>query len=102
MLPSFTIPLNNSNNHWVPVSPVAYIISATNPVNPGALCLFIFFSAALTSLVMMGHVVVFGTALAPLTVPGYWSLQMTKLSHIVYEAGIQACNLCGWPGEKYS
>ena len=51
---------------------------------------------------MMGHMVVLGTALGTLMVPGYWSLQMTKLSHIVYEAGIQAGNLCGWPGEKYS
>ena len=32
-----------------PISSVACIISVTSPDNPGALCLFIFFSAALTT-----------------------------------------------------
>ena len=50
---SFTTPLHKSNNCWVPVSPVAYIISATSPDNPGALCLFIFFSTALISAILM-------------------------------------------------
>ena len=52
MLPSFTIPLDNSNIHWVPISPVACIISVTSPDNPWALCLFISFSAAVTSSIL--------------------------------------------------
>ena len=40
MLPSFTIPLHKSNIHWVPISPVACIISVTSPDNPGTLLLF--------------------------------------------------------------
>ena len=54
---------------------------------------------------MMGRMVVLGMALGMLTVPGYWSLQIGKLSHlqhIVYEAESQVGNICGWPGEKYS
>ena len=53
MLPSFTIPLHKSNIHWVQISPVACIISATSPDNFGALCLFIFFSTALTLAILM-------------------------------------------------
>jgi len=29
-------------------------------------------------------------------------LNFSHLQHIVYEAGSQAGNVCGWPGEKYS
>ena len=39
----------------VPISHVACIISVTSPDNPGALCLFIFFSAALTSSLSCFH-----------------------------------------------
>jgi len=53
MLPSFTIPVHKPNINWVPVSPVACIISATRPDNPGALCFFIFFNTALTSAILM-------------------------------------------------
>ena len=35
-----------SNIHWIPISPVACIISANSPDNPGALCFFIFFTTA--------------------------------------------------------
>jgi len=35
MHPFFTTPLHKSNIHWVPVSPVACIISATSPDNLG-------------------------------------------------------------------
>ena len=60
----------------------------------------------LVMLDMMGHMVVLGTAVGMLMVPGYWSLQLSKnpshLQHIIHEAGIQAGNMCGWSGEKYS
>jgi len=52
MQPSFTILLHKCDIHWVPISPVACIISATNPDNLG-LCVFIFFNAAATSLILM-------------------------------------------------
>ena len=54
---------------------------------------------------MMGHMVALDTALGTLIVLGYWSLQWAKLGHlqhIVYEAGSQVGNICGWTGEKYS
>ena len=53
-------------------------------------------------LAMMGHMVVSDTALGTLMVPGYWSLQIGHLQHIVSEAGSQVGNICGWPGDKYS
>jgi len=54
MQPTFTIPLHKSNIHCVPVSPVAYMISAITPDKPGACCLYAsFFSAAATSSVLM-------------------------------------------------
>ena len=40
------IPLHRSVSHWIEITPVACIISATNP---GALCFFIFFSTTITS-----------------------------------------------------
>ena len=49
MHPSFIILSHKSSIHWVPTSPVACVISATSPDNPGALCLFIFFSTAVAS-----------------------------------------------------
>ena len=64
MLPSFTILLPKSNIHWIPISPVACIISATIPDNPGALCLFIFCSTALTSATLMQSA---GPSLTPAT-----------------------------------
>jgi len=60
----------------------------------------------LVMLTMMGHMVVLGTVLGMLIFPGYWSLQLGKkpshLQHIVHGAGIQAGNMCGWSGEKYT
>jgi len=53
MQPTFSIPLHISNIHWVPISPVACIISATSPDKPGLLCVFIFLSAAATSSILM-------------------------------------------------
>jgi len=53
MQPSFTITLHKSNIHWVPISPVACIISATSPDKSGALGLFILFNAAATSSILM-------------------------------------------------
>ena len=53
MQPSFAIPLDKSNNHWVAISYVTCIISADNPDSPGALCLFIFFNAATTSTMLI-------------------------------------------------
>jgi len=53
MQPSFTIPLYESNTHWVPIPHVACIISAASPEKPGALCLFIFFNAATISPILM-------------------------------------------------
>ena len=50
---------------------------------------------------MMGHIVVLGTALGTLMVPGYWSLQM-GCKHTVYETRRQVGNICSWSGEKYS
>ena len=44
---------NRNNIHWIPISPVACIIYATSPDNPGVLCLFSFISAALTSSILM-------------------------------------------------
>ena len=44
--------LHKSDIHWVPIFPVACIISTTSPDKPGALCLFIFFNAAATSLTL--------------------------------------------------
>jgi len=38
MLFSFTIPVHKSKIHWIPIFPVACIISATNPDNPGSIC----------------------------------------------------------------
>jgi len=53
MQPSLTIPLHRSSIHWVPISPVVCIISATSPYKPGALCLFIFFNAAAISSILI-------------------------------------------------
>ena len=47
------MPLHKSNIHWVPISPVACIICVTSPDNPAALCLFISFSAAVTSSILI-------------------------------------------------
>ena len=52
---------------------------------------------------MMEHMVVLATALGTLMGPGYcrWA-KLSRLQHIVYEAGSQAGNICCCPGEKYS
>ena len=52
---------------------------------------------------MIGHMVVLGTALGTLMVPGYWILaKFSHLQHTVYETGSQVGNICSWFGEKYS
>ena len=56
-------------------------------------------------LAMMENMVVLGTALGMLMVPGYWSCRWAKPSHLqytVYEIGSQAGNLRSRPGEKHS
>jgi len=56
-------------------------------------------------LAMMGQVVVLGMALGMLMFQDIGVCRWAKLSHLQYiadEAGIQAGNICGWYGEKYS
>ena len=56
-------------------------------------------------LAMMGHIVVSGTALGMLMVPGFGVCRWAKPSHLqytVYETGSQVGNICSRPGEKHS
>ena len=70
--PSFMIPLYRFVNHWILISPVTSIISATSPDMHGASCFFIFFSAA----IILGIII---QSAGP-----FFTLEQTAWSHIFY------------------